>query len=149
MIRTGPVALGCLGDGAPLWHSGGVTDEADAWTIERHLAGQPAASVELFHRFIRMLEGIGPFTYAVSKTTITLKGERRGFAGARPDRAGLRGYLDLQREVHDRRITSVAPYTAKLFVHHFRVASLEDLDQDFQGWLREAYAVGGGAHLAR
>ena len=93
------------------------------------------------------MEGIGPFTYAVSKSSITLKGERRGFAGLRPYRDGVRGYLDLQREVRDARITSVAPYTKRLFVHHFRLTTADDLDDEFAGWLREAYAVGAGAHL--
>jgi hypothetical protein len=122
-------------------------DSTDDWTVARHLAGQPEFAVELYAEFIRMLESIGPFTYSVSKTTITLKGTRRGFAGARPVAAGLRGYFDLQREVHDRRITSASPYTGRLFVHHFRVATLSDLDDDFLGWLREAYAVGNGEHL--
>jgi hypothetical protein len=120
---------------------------ADEWTVARHIADQPALAVDLYDRFIAMVEDIGPFTYAVSKTTITLKGTRRGFAGARPDRSGLRGYLDLQREVHDPRITSASPYTKRLFVHHFRISSPDELDGEFAGWLREAYAVGSGAHL--
>lgn len=126
----------------------GRTGEADRdWTVERHLAGQPDSAVDVFRLFVAAVEGVGPFTYAVSKTTITLKGTRRGFAGARPDRSGLVGYFDLQREVHDPRITSVAPYTRKLFVHHFRLRTPEELDEEFTGWLSEAYAVGAGAHL--
>ena len=124
-----------------------MTDAGAEWTVERHLAGRPDFAVELFRQFIAAVERVGPFTYAVSKTTITLKGTRRGFAGARPDRAGLVGYVDLQREVHDPRITSVAPYTRRLFVHHFRLRSSTELDAEFSGWLREAYAVGAGAHL--
>ncbi|MGK3954548.1 DUF5655 domain-containing protein [Microbacterium sp. I2] len=124
-----------------------MTGAADEWTIARHLADQPEFAVELYHRFIEMVESIGPFTYAVSKTTITVKGERRGFAGPRPYRSGLRGYFDLQREVTDPRIISVSPYTQRLFVHQYRVASMDDLDEEFAGWLQEAYVVGNGAHL--
>jgi hypothetical protein len=121
---------------------------ADAeWTIERHLDGQPEFAVDLFHRFVATLSDIGPFAYAVSKSTITVKGTRRGFAGARPYRSGLRGYFDLQREVKDPRITSVSPYTNRLFVHHFRISSSDQIDEEFAGWLREAYAVGAGAHM--
>lgn len=124
-----------------------VPDSPDVWTVERHLADQPAFAADLFHRFIAMVEDAGPFTYSVSKSSVTLKGVRRGFAGARPSPRGLRGYFDLQREVRDRRITSVSPYTRRLFVHHFQVAAPEELDDEFAGWLREAYAVGAGAHL--
>jgi hypothetical protein len=125
-----------------------MPDSNDAeWTVEQHLEGQPEFAIELYDEFIRMLEGLGPFTYRVTKTMITLKGTQRGFAGARPDRSGLRGYFDLQREVHDRRITSAGPFSSKLFVHHFRVTELADLDDEFLGWLRDAYAVGNGAHV--
>jgi hypothetical protein len=118
------------------------------WTIERHLDGRPEFAVGLFRRFIHIVESIGPFTYSVSKSTVTLKGTRRGFAGARPVASGLRGYFDVQREIADPRIRSVAPYTQRLFVHHFQVASAADLDDEFAGWLSEAYAVGAGQHLS-
>jgi Domain of unknown function (DUF5655) len=123
--------------------------EPRTWIVQDHLAGQPASSVALYHRFVEMAEACGPFSYAVSKTTITLKGSRRGFAGARPTRDGLSAYLDLQRVVEDRRVTRVAPYTRRLFVHHIRVTAMDDLDGELQGWLCEAYAVGQGAHLMR
>jgi uncharacterized protein DUF5655 len=121
--------------------------EQRGWTVEDHLAGQPAASVALYERFVDLVSRCGPFTHAVAKTMITFKGVRRGFAGARPDRSGLRGYLDLQRVVEDPRITRATPYTARLFVHHYRIHTLDELDDDVAGWVAEAYAVGVGEHL--
>ncbi len=117
------------------------------WTAERHLAGKPADVVALYHRFIELAEACGPFTYAVARSAITLKGTRRGFAGATPGMKALNGYLDLQHPVSDPRIRRCSPYTARLFVLHFRVVTLEQLDADFAGWLAEAYEVGRGAHL--
>ncbi|MEP7020043.1 MAG: DUF5655 domain-containing protein [Pseudonocardiales bacterium] len=117
------------------------------WTVEDHLADKPEASLVLYERFVELVSACGPFSYAVSKTTITFKGSRRGFAGARPDRRGLRGYLDLQRTVDDPRILRASPYTSRLFVHQFRVGEPTDLDDEFAGWVREAYAVGNGEHL--
>jgi Domain of unknown function (DUF5655) len=121
----------------------------DEWTVERHLKGKPAEIVALYNRFVELAEACGPFTYAVAKTAITLKGSRRGFAGASLGAKWLEGYLDLQRRVQDPRIRRSAPYTKRLFVHHFRVVSLDDLDDEFAGWLAEAYEVGQGEHLAR
>ncbi|MGB6455851.1 MAG: DUF5655 domain-containing protein [Streptosporangiaceae bacterium] len=123
--------------------------EPNAWTVEAHLAGQPASSVELYRRFVSMVEQCGPFSYSVTKTSITFKGSRRGFAGALPTRRGLSGYLDLQRVIEDRRVISVAPYTRRLFVHQIRLATMDDLDEQFRGWVCEAYAVGQGAHMLR
>ncbi|MDT4974511.1 MAG: hypothetical protein QOG98_269 [Pseudonocardiales bacterium] len=117
------------------------------WTVEDHLADQPASSIALYERFVELVSACGSFSYAVSKTSITFKGARRGFAGARPYRLGLRGYLDLQRTVEDRRILSAARYTNRLFVHHYRVTEPAELDDEFAGWVREAYAVGNGEHL--
>jgi hypothetical protein len=34
-----------------------------------------------------------------------------------------------------------------LFVHHFRVRSLDELDDEFGRWIAEASAVRQGAHL--
>ncbi|WP_240482341.1 DUF5655 domain-containing protein [Microbacterium sediminis] len=83
-----------------------------------------------------------------SKSSITFKGTRRGFAGARPTAKGIRVYLDLQRAIDDPRVQNVAPYTSRLFVHHLTITSPAQLDEEFAGWVAEAYAVGAGAHLA-
>jgi hypothetical protein len=119
------------------------------WTVERHLRDKPPAVVDLYRRFVKLVESCGPFDYAVSKTAITFKGSRRGFAGAKPTSGTLDGYLDLQRRVADPRIRRAAPYTKRLFVHQFRIRTPEQLDGEFAGWVREAYVVGQGGHLAQ
>jgi uncharacterized protein DUF5655 len=119
----------------------------EEWTVDRHLAGKPPEIIALYRAFIELAQACGPFTYAISKTAITLKGARRGFAGAIPGARALRGYFDLPRQVEDARITRSDPYTKRLYVHHFRVDALSQLDEQFAGWLDEAYQVGAGAHL--
>jgi hypothetical protein len=119
----------------------------DVWSVERHLAGKPESIIELYFRFIALAEDCGPFALSVSKSAITLKGSRRGFAGAVPKQRSLDGYLDLQRSVVDARIKRVSPYTSRLFVHQFRVVAPDDLDDVFAGWIHEAYHVGAGAHM--
>jgi hypothetical protein len=121
---------------------------AEEWTVERHLHDKPERVVALYNQFIRLAEARGPFSYSVAKSAITLKGSRRGFAGLTPRRTSLTGYLDLQRRVVDPRIQRSSPYTKHLYVHHFRVVAPDQLDDEFAGWLGEAYAVGQGAHLA-
>jgi hypothetical protein len=122
--------------------------DLDEWTVERHLSTSPEEVMALYRRFIELVTECGPLSYSVSRTAITLKGTRRGFAGAKPKARSLDGYLDLQRRVQDPRITRAAPYTKRLFVHQFRVTKLDELDEQFAGWIREAYAVGAGAHVA-
>ena len=117
------------------------------WTVEDHLRDKPPTSVALYLRFVQLVAACGPFTYAVSKSTITFKGTRRGFAGAKPTPRGLTAYLDLRRVVVDPRLISSSPYTQRLFTHQVRITAPEQLDDEFAGWIREAYEVGAGAHL--
>jgi hypothetical protein len=60
----------------------------------------------------------------------------------------LDGFLDLQHVVRDTRIVRSSPYTKRLYVHQFRVGRITQLDEQFASWVREAYDVGAGAHLA-
>ncbi|MFE6734408.1 DUF5655 domain-containing protein [Microbacterium sp. NPDC057650] len=118
-------------------------------TVEQHLDGKSPEVVALYDRFIELAEACGPFIYSVNKSAITIKGERRGFAGVIPGADDLRGYLDLTRALDaDSRIRRSAPYESRLFVNYFRVTSLDQLDDTFAQWLAEAYEVGRGAHLA-
>jgi hypothetical protein len=119
---------------------------ADEWTVVRHLAELPQNVVDLYERFVEVVSACGPYGLSVTKTAIAFKGSHRGFAGAKPCRTSLDGFLDLQRQVEDDRFHRVSPYTKKLYVHHFRLAELAQLDESFVGWVEEAYAVGCGAH---
>lgn len=121
--------------------------DVEVWTVERHFEGKPERSVAMFHRFVALLDACGPYEVSPSKSAITFKGTRRGFAGAKPTQKGLVVYLDLQRALESPRVRNVTPYTKRLFVHHLTLTSIDELDDELAGWIREAYAVGAGAHL--
>src|SRR5690625_545105 len=109
------------------------------WTEDDHLRDKPEEFIALYRHVRALIEGFGDVTASVSKTTITVKGSRRGFASARPTRTGVQGYCDLTRSlgIGDRRIRNVEPYQRNL--HHYHLADDADLDETFTGWLREAY----------
>ena len=118
------------------------------WTVEDHLRDADPEYVRLYRQVEQIVHACGPVTVSVAKTTITFKGRRRGFAGARPTSRGVRGYLDLTRSLAgDPRITNSTPYTRRLYVNHFLVSSPDDLDDTFRSWVQEAYRVGEGDHL--
>lgn len=121
------------------------------WTVDDHLAQGSDAMVELWWQVRAAIESFGPTSLAVSKTTVTFKGSRRGFAGASPRKDDVVGYFDIMRIVGegDPRIRRVAPYGRNLFVHQFRLTDAAQLGDEFVGWLGEAFAVGAGAHLLR
>lgn len=117
------------------------------WSVGDHLRNAPPEYVELYRLiedYLLVLDGV---TVSVSKTTITFKGRRRGFAGARPTLHGVRGYLDLTRQLDsDPRIRGVTPYTKRLYVHQYLVSSEAEFDETFRSWLHEAWRVGEGDH---
>jgi hypothetical protein len=112
---------------------------SDVWTIERHLEAGTENGRALFDRFVEIVAASGEYTTSVAKTTITFKGPRRGFAGARPAGDRLLGYFDVTYRVEDARVSRASPYQKDLFVHHFRVDSLGQLDDEFAGWIADAY----------
>jgi Domain of unknown function (DUF5655) len=114
------------------------------WTVEEHLAGADERSLELYRRFVEVVEAGGEFDFAPTKRQIGLRGARRIFAGLRLTERGLEGYLDLPRAVESPRFRRVSPYTKRLSVHHFVLAAPEEIDDEFAGWIRESHAVGRG-----
>ena len=116
---------------------------SDVWTVERHLEAGSDDGRALFHRFAEIVARCGEYTTSVAKTTVTFKGPRRGFAGARPSGDRLVGYFDVTYRVDDPRIRRASPYQKDLFVHHFCVDSLEHMDDEFARWIADAYEQAG------
>lgn len=104
-----------------------ATDDAD---FEPYLAGLPATCAEMFWQFTGMARACGPF------------------ASVRVGLAGLGGYLNLAREITDRRIAKAEPFTKRLYFHRYRVTAMDDLDDEFGAWLCKARDIGDGAHLS-
>jgi Domain of unknown function (DUF5655) len=116
----------------------------DTTTVEDHLQDRDPAVVALFRAFVQAVADAGPFTYSPIKAQVGFQGHQRIFAGVHLTKRGLEGYLDLPRRVESARFRRVSPYTHRLFVHHFVLASANQLDAEFLGWIKEASQVGQG-----
>lgn len=126
------------------FHRAGQTHVCDSTTVEDHLRDKDPAAVALFQAFAQAVQDAGPFEYSPIRAQVGFRGQKRIFAGVRLTRRGLEGYLDLPRSVDSPRFRNVSPYTRRLFVHHFVLTSIEQLDAEFVGWIQEAYQVGQG-----
>ena len=125
-----------------------MAQDKKVWRVEDHLAEAPPEHVRLYRVIEDYLMGLDGVHVSVSRSSITFKGRRRGFAGARPTSRGVKGYFDLTRRVEDDpRVRSVTPYTKRLYVHQYLVTTEADVDDTFRSWLREAWRVGEGDHL--
>jgi hypothetical protein len=100
----------------------------------------------LYKRFVELVRECGPFEYAPVRSQIGFR-VNRIFAGVKLSEDSLDGYLDVDRAVRNPRFHHVAPYQRNLFVHHFRIREVTELDAQFAGWVQESHAVGEGRHL--
>ena len=71
-----------------------------------------------------------------------MRGSKRIFAGVSFKGDQLSGYLDLPRRVSSPRIRNVSDYTHQLWVHHFTITTVDELDDEFAGWLAELLRIG-------
>ena len=102
----------------------------------------------LFEEFVRALRRIGPVKILPEKTRIAFQ-TRMSFAQITPRRRRLDGHLVLARRLGSprfRRIDSLGP---RSHVHFFRITRAEEIDEEFDAWLAEAYAVGKQAHIGK
>jgi hypothetical protein len=115
------------------------------WTVAGHLDGKPPIVVDLYERFVRLVEACGPFDCAVGKSEITFRGQGRIFATARPTRHALDGTLIVPWRIEDPRIRLVQVHTRTLRGNHFRLTDAEQLDDRFAAWIGAAYQAGAGS----
>lgn len=69
------------------------------------------------------------------------------FAAFTPRVHWLDGHLVLARTVHSGRFRRADTYSPRNVVHVIRLTTPDEVDQEFVGWLAEAYRVGQQRHL--
>jgi hypothetical protein len=116
--------------------------------LDRHLAGRDPEVLAIFWRLVTLAERNGPVTVLPEKTRIALQ-VRMSFAAFMPRREWLNGHLVLARRIDSPRFTRIDVFSPRNVLHAFRLTGPADVDQEFAGWLAEAYRVGAQEHLRR
>jgi hypothetical protein len=111
-----------------------------------HLAGKDPEVVAVFRRLVELAEANGPVTVLPEKTRIAFQA-RMSFAAVTLRRRWLDGHVVLARRLEDPRFRRVDSLSPRNHVHHFRLARLDEVDDQVAAWLAEAYAVGEQRHL--
>ncbi|MCM3900582.1 MAG: DUF5655 domain-containing protein [Pyrinomonadaceae bacterium] len=118
-----------------MWHSCGK------YSLETLFAKTEPHVFKLFKKFSRMVRACGPVRMIPQKTRVVFQVRVR-FAGCYPRKSYLICSLGLPRKFNSPRFVKIEEYTQQFVGHQFRVTSESDLDDEVQGWLREAYRVG-------
>lgn len=103
---------------------------------------------KIFNAIHSALKRIGPVRVLPQKTRIAFL-VRMSFAQVTPRRSWLDGHVVLARVRRSRRFRGIEVFSPRNVVHHFRLTSVADVDDEFRSWLSEAYAVGEQRHLER
>ncbi len=117
-------------------------------TVKQHLKGKSAHVRSLYEAFAALVEECGPVSIVAEKTRIGFQ-VRMIFAAVSLRTDGLDAHVVLSRRLENPRFTRIELISPRSHVHHFRILSLEQLDDEVARWLKEAYQVGEQKHLSR
>lgn len=119
------------------------------YSVAKFLAGKSEHAVTLYEAFSDLVRDCGPVQIAPAKTRIGFQVRMIFAAVNKLGDQGLDAHVVLTRRLQNPRFTRIETMTPKCYVHHFRVESLGELDDEVRNWLREAYQVGTQEHLSQ
>lgn len=114
--------------------------------VEQHFAKATPGVRTTFDAVLAVIASLGPVEVLAEKTRIALH-VRMSFAAFVPRRNWLNGHLVLPRRIDSQRFPRVDTISPRNVVHNFRLSSPDEVDEEFAGWLAEAYEVGAQRHL--
>ena len=119
------------------------------YSVAKFLNGKSEHAVSLYEAFSALVRDCGPVQIAPAKTRIGFQVRMIFAAVNKLSEQGLEAHVVLTRRLRHSRFTRIETMTSKCHVHHFRIESLSEFDDEVKSWLREAYQVGTQEHLSR
>ena len=118
------------------WHSCGP------YSVESFLERKSPSAIELFHRFVELVEAFGPVLVAPARTRIGFQVKMIFAAVNRLSDQSLDAHVVLRRRLESPRFRRIEGLSPNSSVHHFRIRTVEEFDEEVQAWLCEGYSVG-------
>jgi len=114
--------------------------------LAAHFAGRDPSMLQLYRALLALVRRSGPVTVLPEKTRIAFQA-RMSFMAVAPRQMHLIGHFVFARRVPNPRFQKIETISPRNHVHHFCLEREDELDAEFAGWVREAYAVGRQKHL--
>ena len=116
--------------------------------LDRHFAKRAPELRALFDALAKAVTSCGPVEVLSEKTRIAFH-RRMSFLSVYPRKDHLLlGFVLAERREHPR-FESVQTFSPRNHLHNLRLRSIGEIDDEFRGWIRAAYAVGEQRHLER
>lgn len=144
-MTTGPALWACPACGRTFASPRQTHTCAPLTDLDGHFAGGDPAVRATFDAILTIVRGCGPVTVLPEKTRIALH-VRMSFAAFQPRRHALAGHLVLAERIDSPRFTRIEVYSPRNVLHAVRLTGPAEVDDEFAGWLRRAYAVGAQRH---
>jgi endogenous inhibitor of DNA gyrase (YacG/DUF329 family) len=114
--------------------------------LKTHFEGKTAVIRAIFDAVLAAVRRCGPVIVLPEKTRIAFQ-VRMSFAQVTPRLRWVDAHVVLARRMEHPRFRRIDTISTRNHAHHFRLSSLSDVNEDVEGWLAEAYAVGQQQHL--
>jgi hypothetical protein len=114
--------------------------------LDSHFKAKPPELREIYEVVLKTIRRCGPVIVLPEKTRIAFQ-VRMSFAQLTTRSKWVDGHVVLARRFEQPRFRKIETISARNHVHHFRLISATDVDEEVEAWLREAYAVGEQRHL--
>ncbi|MFI5385487.1 MAG: DUF5655 domain-containing protein [Fimbriimonadales bacterium] len=111
------------------------------YDVERHFERRDPLGREVFDRVCEILDSLGDYTILGQKTWIAFQ-VRALFFFLKPRVRGVEATFVLPGLVSSPRFVRTELFSSSKQMHRLVLRSMEDLDAEFEAWLREAFYAG-------
>jgi hypothetical protein len=110
--------------------------------VELFMQGKGPEAWAYWDKLQEIVGNCGPYTIVANKTRLAFMVRAR-FAGmGAVSEQGMSFSFLMKERIESPRFSKVEYYGRRDWGYHVRVTSLDDLDDEVQGWLRRSYEVG-------
>lgn len=117
------------------------------YSVEAFLENKSPNAIALYEQFSSLVHKCGPTKIAPAKTRIGFQVRMIFAAINKLTDKYLDAHVVLARRLESPRFKKIEMMTPKCYVHHFRIESVPEMDDEVESWLRESYEVGTQRHL--
>jgi hypothetical protein len=117
--------------------------DSEAMPVElaAHFRGRDPSMYLLYRELLARVRRCGPVTVLPAKARIAFQA-RIPFMAVAPRQMHLIGHFVFSRRLPNPRFQKIESTSGGNHVHHFCLERPDELDAEFDAWIREAYAVG-------
>jgi hypothetical protein len=114
----------------------------DTYSISEHFRDKDPLVRKIYDRLLEVLNTFGPIVEEPKKTSIHLV-RKSALAGVETRKSYLLLNIKANHKIESPRIQNAEQVSASRFHHKVKIESLDGIDAELVGWLKEAYLISG------